>query len=160
MTITTSGSLLYGHDLGGGDKPWQLTTADTADGPGLDWYDPAAAHADSANFADFADQAHRHLLAAIGVHTDPERDGYELSELAAEHAGVQITRYSWEAVPSFVLTAHVTTAFYDTPTAVALLDLDRRRTAEHWDERLTTAARHLGLAPRSPSPQWLLTSAP
>lgn len=153
MTITTSGSLLYGHDLGGGDKPWQLTTADTT-GPGLAWYDPAAARAD---VADFADQAHRHLLAALDVHADPDLD--DLHELAAEHAGVHIEPYSWDVAPSFILTAHATTAFYDTPTAVDPLDLDRRRMAERWDERLTTAAGHLGLVPHTPSPRWLLISS-
>jgi hypothetical protein len=160
MTITTSGSLLYGYDLGGGDAPWKLATADTTGGPGLAWYDPTAAHSEAANFADFADQAHRHLLAAIGIHTDPDLDGYELHELAAEHAGVHIERYSWEAARSFALAAHTTTAYYDSPTVVALLDLDHRRTTERWNERLTAAIGHLGLVPRAPSPQWLLISAP
>lgn len=159
MTITISGSLLYGYDLGGGARPWQLATADNPGGPGLVWYDPAAVHADFPDFAiDFADQAHRQLLTAIGVRTDAEHDGYELHELAAKHAGVHVERYSWEAAPSFVLTAHATTAYYDDPTCVDLLRLDRRRTAERWDDRLTAAARHLGLALHSPSPQWLLTS--
>lgn len=159
MTITVSGSLLYGYDLGGGDNPWRLTTADNAGGPGLAWYDPAATHADFPDFAtDFADQAHRQLLTAIGVHTAADIDGYELRELAAKHAGVHVERYSWEAAPSFVLAAHVTTAYYAAPEAVDLFDLNRRRRNERWDARLAAALGSLALAPHSP-PQWLLISS-
>ncbi|MDT7785573.1 MAG: hypothetical protein QOF58_3992 [Pseudonocardiales bacterium] len=154
MTIMTSGSLLYGYDLGGGDEPWRFTTTPSGDLGHPAWYDPTEPD------HDFAHQAHRHLLASIGVPTDDELDGDDFLELLVEHAGVHIERYSWERAPSFVLTAHETTAYYDQPTALDPLELDRRRTHENWETRLADAIRLLGLVPDVPAPRWLLISSP
>lgn len=153
MTILAKGSLLYGYILGGGDEPWRFTTSRPGDPNRPAWYDPAADR-------DFAEQAHRRLLASIGVSTEDDRDGDELFELAHERTGVHVERYSWEPAPSFVLTAHEMTAYYDTPAALDLLELNRRRTHENWDTRLADAIELLGLVPDVPAPRWLLTSSP
>lgn len=153
MTISIRGSLLHGYDLGGGDQPWLFTTNhQPGDSSRPAWYNPAAPD-------DFAAQTHRRLLTSVGVHTDEEHDGYELIELADEHAGVHVERYSWESAPSFVLTAHATTAFYNTAEPLDLLELNRRRAQGNWETRLADALRCLGLAPHAPGPRWLLISS-
>jgi len=151
MTITVSGSLHYGNDLGGPTR-WAFAEVDTAGVPALAWFDPTAER-------DFDEQAHRFLLADVdSVALDEVWPG-DLLELAATHVGVALHRYSWEFEPSFVLSAHETIAFYDTPHEVDPLDLEQRRAAEGWDDRLATALDRLGITPRVHRPRWLLTSA-
>jgi hypothetical protein len=155
MTITVSGSLHYGYDLGSphGWEPigWTFDEVTTAGVPALAWFDPTTEQ-------EFDEQCHRHLLADVdGVDLD---EGWpDLRELAATHVGAVVHRYCGEYHPSLVLSAFEAIAFYDSPEEIDPLDLERRRVAEGWDGRLAAVLGRLGITPRIRRPRWLLTSA-
>lgn len=153
MTITVSGSLHYGVDLGNAEC-WQFAEVDHTGAPTLAWFDPAGLVDE-----DFAAQAHRVLLTDSGEPGLEGADWCDLQNAAAAHAGVAVDRYSQHSRPKFVLAAHTTTAFYDHPGELDLADLDRRRVAEDWDDRIATALVRLGITPTIARPRWLLTAA-
>ncbi|CRK56967.1 hypothetical protein [Alloactinosynnema sp. L-07] len=155
MTTTINGSLLYGVDLGGGDQPWQVrhTAAPQhrVQSPHeLSWYDPDSIY-------DFRDQANLRLACADRPvdHTavaDP-------ASAAAARVGAHLECYSWEVAPSFVLAASITTAYYDTPVQVDLLDLHGRHQAEGWDAKLAAALALLGVTHMTAQPCWMVTAS-
>lgn len=154
MTITTSGSLHYGYDLGGGDQPWRVRQI-TASGASLrswedlPWYEPDS-------IFDFRDQANLHL-ARLGGAADPSATD-DPAPAAAARAGARVECYSWDASPSYVLVAGGATAFYDTPEQVDLLELIERRKTEDWDLKLDAALRHLGITTSTARPGWMVTA--
>lgn len=153
MTITVSGSLNYGVDLGNADA-WLFTEIDHTGAPTLAWFDPAGTGDD-----DFAAQAHRVLLADSGEPGLDRADWCDLQNAAAAHAGIAVDRYSLATGTKFVLAAHTTTAFYYQPVEVDLADLEHRRVAERWDDRISAALARLGITPTVARPRWLLTAA-
>lgn len=143
--------LAYGYDLGGGTGEWSFTRAGGRDPDMLD--------DDLDDEVGFVEQVTEILLDRLAGFTESDRaaaDFGQRRQAALDRIGITVATHGYLQEPSYLLAAHVTRADWESPGKIRLAELDQRRIAEGWDDRLATVLTTLEIQPRQQRPEWLL----
>lgn len=157
MGTSTDALLVYGYDIGNGDE-WKV--AEVVEGAlKLPWSDEETVDEDEDAESDFAEAAIEQLRGAHGfTETDWQVDGFfDRQREADEYIGVKIKQHCHSDYPMWVLAAFEVTAGRGDVVRLDLVELERRRVVEDWDEKLGWAAQVLGMTPLEPA-GWFLVS--
>lgn len=146
--------LLFGVELGGFDRGWNVVEADEQRALHLPWYTQD-------DDETFAEQAMRALLASVGFTESASRsDGYWGRRLDAEDAlGVtMVEREDRGRGTGYVLAAHEIRVEIGNISHIDMQLLEIERARARWEVRIAAAAGTLQLTPTEPA-RWTLTVA-
>lgn len=151
--------LAYGYDLGGGTGEWSFTGTDGLDTTQLD--EDLDDDEDLDNQVGFVEQVNEILLDRLAGFTEADRAAANYGQrrqAALDRIGITVATHGYLQEPSYLLAAHVTRADREAPGKIRLAELEQRRIAEGWDDRLATVLTALGIRPRQQRPEWLLAA--
>jgi hypothetical protein len=154
MGQSTNAVLIYGYDLGGGEKEWLVDEASGDYGDlRVDWYDEEGQD-------DFVEAAMKRLRVSAGfTETDWRADGFFRRQREADdRVAVKFETYCASDYPIYTLAAHVITVHRGDLEVLDLAQLQRLPGENGWDAKLTAALATLGLTPKQEKPGWLLCS--